>query len=163
MKNPIQAIIDFNAKAGFITGANNFSNFNDTKESAYLIEEALEPYQVEHLASLFELAKHTAEYTKNPQREVAKAIVANTLPESDFIETVRYVDKYLDAIVFPVGALAKMGLTHQDITHLLNVVTDCIMKKLTVGTDSEGKQLKPVDWVGPEEKIKAYLISKGLY
>ena len=37
------------------------------------------------------------------------------------------------------------------------------MKKLTVGTDSEGKQLKPDDWVGPEEKIKAYLISKGLY
>ena len=65
--------------------------------------------------------------------------------------------------MFPIGALAKMGLTHQDITHLLNVVTDCNMKKLTVGTDSEGKQLKPVDWVGPEEKIKAYLISKGLY
>ena len=164
MKNPIQAIIDFNAKAGFITGANNFSNFNDTKESAYLIEEALEPYQVEHLASLFELAKHTAEYTKNPQREVAKAIVANTLPESDFIETVRYVDKYLDAIVYAVGSLAKIGLSHQQITAGLNIVTEANLKKtINPQYDDQGKLLKPEGWEKYDPEIRLKHLLKDLH
>lgn len=164
MKNPIQAIIDFNAKAGFITGANNFSNFNDTKESAYLIEEALEPYQVEHLASLFELAKHTAEYTKNPQREVAKAILANT-DVAEVPTKVQLVDKYVDAIIYAVGSLGKMGLTHQDITAALNIVTEANVKKtLNPIYDDEGKLLKPADWdkYDPEYRLINLIQKRGL-
>lgn len=164
MKNPIQAIIDFNAKAGFITGANNFSNFNDTKESAYLIEEALEPYQVEHLASLFELAKHTAEYTKNPQREVAKAILANT-DVAEVPTKVQLVDKYIDAIIYAVGSLGKMGLTHQDITAALNIVTEANVKKtLNPIYDDEGKLLKPADWdkYDPEYRLINLIQKRGL-
>lgn len=164
MKNPIQAIIDFNAKAGFITGANNFSNFNDTKESAYLIEEALEPYQVEHLASLFELAKHTAEYTKNPQREVAKAILANT-DVAEVPTKVQLVDKYVDAIIYAVGSLGKMGLTHQDITAALNIVTEANVKKtLNPVYDDEGKLLKPADWdkYDPEYRLINLIQKRGL-
>ncbi len=164
MKNPIQAIIDFNAKAGFITGANNFSNFNDTKESAYLIEEALEPYQVEHLASLFELAKHTAEYTKNPQREVAKAILANT-DVAEVPTKVQLVDKYIDAIIYAVGSLGKMGLTHQDITAALNIVTEANVKKtLNPVYDDEGKLLKPADWdkYDPEYRLINLIQKRGL-
>lgn len=164
MKNPIQAIIDFNAKAGFITGANNFSNFNDTKESAYLIEEALEPYQVEHLASLFELAKHTAEYTKNPQREVAKAILANT-DVAEVPTKVQLVDKYIDAIIYAVGSLGKMGLTHQDITAALNIVTEANVKKtLNPVYDDEGKLLKPTDWdkYDPEYRLINLIQKRGL-
>lgn len=164
MKNPIQAIIDFNAKAGFITGANNFSNFNDTKESAYLIEEALEPYQVEHLASLFELAKHTAEYTKNPQREVAKAILTNT-DVAEVPTKVQLVDKYIDAIIYAVGSLGKMGLTHQDITAALNIVTEANVKKtLNPIYDDEGKLLKPADWdkYDPEYRLINLIQKRGL-
>lgn len=164
MKNPIQAIIDFNAKAGFITGANNFSNFNDTKESAYLIEEALEPYQVEHLASLFELAKHTAEYTKNPQREVAKVILANT-DVAEVPTKVQLVDKYIDAIIYAVGSLGKMGLTHQDITAALNIVTEANVKKtLNPVYDDEGKLLKPADWdkYDPEYRLINLIQKRGL-
>ena len=154
MRNPLQAIVSFNEKAGLLKDP-----FNDKKESAYIIEEALESFDVSYLGRIICLDPNKIDSPK----EVARGLIANTLPLKEPLTKEHIVDKYLDAIVFPIGALAKMGLTHQDITHLLNVVTDCNMKKLTVGTDSEGKQLKPVDWVGPEEKIKAYLISKGLY
>ena len=154
MRNPLQAIVSFNEKAGLLKNP-----FEDKKESAYLIEEALESFDVSYLGRLICLDPSKIDSPK----EVARGLIANTLPLKEPLAKEHIVDKYLDAVVFPIGALAKMGLTHQDITHLLNVVTDCNMKKLTVGTDSEGKQLKPDDWVGPEEKIKAYLISKGLY
>lgn len=154
MRNPLQAIVSFNEKAGLLK-----EPFNDNKESAYIIEEALESFDVSYLGRIICLDPNKIDSPK----EVSRGLIANTLPLKEPLTKEQIVDKYLDAIVFPVGALAKMGLTHQDITHLLNVVTDCNMKKLTVGTDSEGKQLKPDDWVGPEEKIKAYLISKGLY
>ena len=154
MRNPLQAIVSFNEKAGLLK-----EPFNDKKESAYIIEESLESFDVSYLGRIICLDPNKIDSPK----EVSRGLIANTLPLKEPLTKEQIVDKYLDAIVFPVGALAKMGLTHQDITHLLNVVTDCNMKKLTVGTDSEGKQLKPDDWVGPEEKIKAYLISKGLY
>ena len=150
MRNPIEAIVAFNQKAGLLD-----SEFNDLKESAYLVEEALEPYDVAYLASLFSI-------DETSHKSVARAIVANTSASKEPITKVVTVDKYLDAIVFAVGALAKQGLSHQDITHLLNVVTLCNMKKLTVGTDSEGKQLKPDDWVGPEERIYSYLDKRSL-
>lgn len=154
MRNPLQAIVSFNEKAGLLK-----EPFNDKKESAYIIEEALESFDVSYLGRIICLDPNKIDSPK----EVARGLIANTLPLHDLLAKEHIVDKYLDVVVFAVGALAKMGLTHQDITHLLNVVTECNMKKLTVGTDSEGKQLKPDDWVGPEEKIKAYLNSKGLY
>ena len=150
MRNPIEAIIAFNQKAGLLD-----SEFNDLKESAYLVEEALEPYDVSYLASLFSIGETS-------HKSVARAIVANTSASKEPITKVVTVDKYLDAIVFAVGALAKQGLTHQDITHLLNVVTLCNMKKVSAGKDSEGKQLKPSDWVGPEERIYSYLDKRSL-
>ena len=44
---------------------------------------------------------------------------------------VETIDKYIDAIVFAIGALAKQGLSHQDITQLINIVNECNMKKVT--------------------------------
>ena len=153
MRNPLQAIISFNEKAGLLKNP-----FEDKKESAYIIEEALESFDVSYLGRLICLDPNKIDSHK----EVARGLIANTLPLKEPLAKKHIVDKYLDAIVFAVGALAKMGLTHQDITHLLNVVTDCNMKKLTVGTDSEGKQLKPDDWVGPEERIYSYLDKRSL-
>ena len=153
MRNPLQAIISFNEKAGLLKDP-----FNDKKESAYLIEEALESFDVSYLGKLICLDPSKIDSPK----EVSRGLIANTLPLKEPLAKEHIVDKYLDAIVFAVGALAKMGLTHQDITHLLNVVTDCNMKKLPVGTDSEGKQLKPDDWVGPEERIYSYLDKRSL-
>ena len=82
MKNPIQAIVDFNIKAGFLDKQNP-KQFNDLGESSYLIEEALEPYNVDYIASLFKVDRTSVKYAKNPQREVAKAIVwlATDCPE----------------------------------------------------------------------------------
>ena len=165
MKNPIQAIIDFNVKAGFLDKQNP-KPFNDLGESSYLIEEALEPYNVDFIASLFQVDRTSVKYAKNPQREVAKAIVANTeLPGVDFIETVQYVDKYLDAIVYAVGSLAKMGLTHQDITAALNIVTEANLRK-TINPiyDEVGKLLKPDDWYrfDPEVKLLNLIKKRGL-
>lgn len=153
MRNPIQAIIEFNSKANLLN-----SGFDDKKESAYLIEEALEPYDVRYLGNILCLDPEKI----SDHKHVARGIIANTLPAKDPITKVDTVDKYLDAIIFAVGALAKQGLSSQHITSLLNIVTDCNMKKVQAGKDSEGKQLKPENWVGPEEKIEAYLKSQGL-
>lgn len=167
MKNPIQAIIDFNVKAGFIDETKNFTNFNDFKESAYLVEEALEPYGVSYIAHLFGIDKSHEVYLKNPQRSVAKALIAHT--ESDYVNNapskVELVDKYLDAIVYAVGALGKMGLTHQDITAGLNIVTEANLRK-TINPiyDDEDKLLKPDDWhrFDPEVKLLNLIEKRGL-
>lgn len=164
MKNPIQAIIDFNVKAGFIDETKNFTNFNDFKESAYLVEEALEPYGVDYLADNFELMKTTPEYLKNPQREVAKAILANT-DVATVPTKVQLVDKYVDAIIYAVGSLGKMGLTHQDISAAINIVTEANMKKtLNPVYDDDGKLLKPADWdkYDPEYKLLNLINKRGL-
>ena len=163
MKNPIQAIVDFNIKAGFLDKQNP-KPFNDLGESSYLIEEALEPYNVDYIASLFQVDKTSAKYEKNPQREVAKAIVANTLPKSDFIETVQYVDKYLDAIVYAVGSLAKIGLSHQQITAGLNIVTEANLKKtINPQYDDQGKLLKPEGWEKYDPEIRLKHLLKDLH
>lgn len=164
MKNPIQAIIDFNVKAGFITDSSNFNNFNDIKESAYLIEEALEPYGVNYLSSMFALDKTNSEYIKNPERAVAKAIMIH-IDSSNTPTKVQRVDKYLDAIVYAVGALGKMGLSHQDITAALNIVTEANMKKtLNPVYDDQGKLMKPADWdrFDPETKLINLIEKRGL-
>ena len=164
MKNPIQAIIDFNTKAGFIDKTKNFSNFNDIKESAYLIEEALEPYEVNYLAQTFELDTSNKDYISNPQRQIAKAILANT--DIAVVPTkVELVDKYVDAIVYAVGSLGKMGLTHQDITAAINIVTEAnIRKTVNPVYDEDGKLLKPADWdkYDPEYKILNLIEKRGL-
>ena len=164
MKNPIQAIVDFNIKAGFLDKQNP-RPFNDLGESSYLIEEALEPYNVDYIASLFKVDRTSVKYAKNPQREVAKAIVANTeLPESDFIETVQYVDKYLDAIVYAVGSLAKIGLSHQQITAGLNIVTEANLKKtINPQYDDQGKLLKPEGWEKYDPEIRLKHLLKDLH
>lgn len=164
MTNPIQKVIEFNMKAGFITKESNFSNFRDVKESAYLIEEALEPYGVDYLADSFKLMKTTPEYLKNPQREVAKAILANT--DVAAVPTkVQLVDKYVDAIIYAIGSLGKMGLTHQDISAAINIVTEANMKKtLNPVYDDDGKLLKPADWdkYDPEYKLLNLIDKRGL-
>lgn len=153
MRNPIQAIVEFNQKANLLS-----SGFNDRKESAYLIEEALEPYDISYLSKLFHLKPEYA----NSHKELSRAILAHVSEPKEPMTKVDTMDKYIDAIIFAVGALAKQGLSHQDISFLLNVVNDCNMKKITAGKDSEGKQLKPEGWVGPEDKIYEHLLKKGL-
>ena len=153
MRNPIQAIVEFNVKADLLS-----AGFEDKKESAYLIEEALEPYDVSYLGKLLCLDLDKG----NSHKHVARGIIANVLPSKEPMTKIETIDKYIDAIVFAVGALAKQGLSHQDITQLINIVNECNMKKLLAGKDSEGKQMKPADWVGPEEKIYNHLLKRDL-
>ena len=166
MKNPIQAIIDFNVKAGFINDKSNFTTFSDYKESAYLIEEALEPYGVKYISKLLTIDTTKEDYIKNPQRSVAKAILVHTETNMDALPTkVELVDKYLDAIVYAIGSLGKMGLTHQDITAALNIVTEANLRK-TINPiyDEAGKLLKPDDWYrfDPEVKLLNLIEKRGL-
>lgn len=157
MKNPIQAIIDFNVKAGFIKS--DVSEPNDYNESAYLIEEALEPYGVNYLAHILGIDKSNEKFAKNPQREVAKAIMVHV--ETNGKPTkLELVDKYLDAIVYAVGSLGKLGLSHQDITAGLNIVTEANMKKTANPVyDESGKLMKPDNWQEIEQIQETKLIN----
>lgn len=163
MTNPIQRIVEFNKKAGLLD--KQFSNIN---ESSYLIEEALEGFGVDYLTSFFRVDPNTDKYKKNPHRAIAQAILCHcdAHPDIEFDHTVSVasVDKFLDAIIYGIGGLAKQGLSHQDISHLLNVVNDANMHKIGAPKDSEGKQLKPDNWekFDPEPKIHNFLVSKGL-
>ena len=91
MRNPLQAIVSFNEKAGLLKDP-----FNDKKESAYLIEEALESFDVSYLGRLICLDPSKIDSPK----EVARGLIANTLPLKEPLAKEHIVDKYLDAIVY---------------------------------------------------------------
>ena len=127
----------------------------------------MEPYGVNYIAHLFGIDKSHEVYLKNPQRSVAKALIAHT--ESDYVNNapskVQLVDKYVDAIIYAVGSLGKMGLTHQDISAAINIVTEANMKKtLNPVYDDDGKLLKPADWdkYDPEYKLLNLIDKRGL-
>ena len=150
----IDAIYQFNEQAGLLE-----QGYNDFSESAYQIEEALEgfgdlPYLQVRLHS--EGTYH--EELCNP-KEISRQIVR--LAEMDSkptnIPDVDRLDKAIDAIVFAVGSIAKLGLTPPQIREAIEIVTTANLQKLSMPKDAFGKITKPANFVGPETKLQELL------
>ena len=137
----IDAIYQFNAQAGLLE-----QGYNDFSESAYQIEEALEGY---------EIAQGFTVHLDTP-KEMSRTIVRAQGP---FIGTdVDRLDKAIDAIVFAVGSIAKLGLTPPQIREAIEIVTTANLQKLSnIKIDSNGKLLKDSNFIGPETKLQELL------
>ena len=136
----IDAIYQFNEQAGLLE-----QGYNDFSESAYQIEEALEGYEIAHGFTV---------HLDTP-KEMARTIVRAQGP---FIGTdVDRLDKAIDAIVFAVGSIAKLGLTPPQIREAIEIVTTANLQKLSMPKDEFGKLTKPADFVGPETKLQELL------
>ena len=136
----IDAIYQFNEQAGLLE-----QGYNDFSESAYQIEEALEGY---------EIAQGFTVHLDTP-KEMSRTIVR---AQGTFIGTdVDRLDKAIDAIVFAVGSIAKLGLTPPQIREAIEIVTTANLQKLSMPKDEFGKLTKPADFVGPEAKLQKLL------
>ena len=138
----IDAIYQFNEQAGLLE-----QGYNDFSESAYQIEEALEGY---------EIAQGFTVHLDTP-KEMSRTIVRAQGP---FIGTdVDRLDKAIDAIVFAVGSIAKLGLTPPQIREAIEIVTTANLQKLSMPKDEFGKLTKPADWeqYAPEKELQLIL------
>ena len=136
----IDAIYQFNEQAGLLE-----QGYNDFSESAYQIEEALEGY---------EIAQGFTVHLDTP-KEMSRTIVRAQGP---FIGTdVDRLDKAIDAIVFAVGSIAKLGLTPPQIREAIEIVTTANLQKISMPKDEFGKLTKPADFIGPETKLQELL------
>ena len=140
--NAIKQIYKFNQEAGLLD-----KGYSDERECAFPIEEALEGF--EDLRQLSE--DISGDYDLNA-KEISRKIMTRVALSSNL--DVDRLDKHLDIIVFSFGSIFKLGLTPQEAMKALGIVMDANMQKLSAGTDEQGKQKKPKDFVGPEEKLQ---------
>lgn len=152
MTNPIKDIIQFNKDAGLLD-----NGYNDSLESAFQIEEALEGFDLSMLSRL--LAPRSAD-TLSPKllsRAIVKVAKDNTLLD---IEDVDRLDKHCDGFIYHVGSMAKLGLDYHQIIKALNIVITANKSKIGCSLDSSGKLNKPEgfkDTHSPEPKLQELL------
>lgn len=145
MSDFVQEIYDFNKQAGLLE-----KGYSDFLESSFQIEEALEGFNIE------EVSQNTTDYQFKTSS--AKELARYILEHEQFTGfDVDRLDKAIDAIVFAVGSIAKLGLTSEQIHRAIGVVTEANLQKLTMPKDEHGKLTKPADFVGPEVKLQAIL------
>ena len=140
MLNPIKEIVKWQMDTG-----NAAKPYDDFLESSFQIEEALEGYEIEYGFTV----------DLDTPKEMSRTIVRAQGP---FIGTdVDRLDKAIDAIVFAVGSIAKLGLTPPQIREAIEIVTTANLQKLSMPKDEFGKLTKPADFVGPEAKLQELL------
>lgn len=150
MSDFVQRIYDFNRDNGLLE-----KKYSDYLESSYQIEEALEGFDLELLASqLFPIER--AEDTCNA-KYLSRHIVTLAAGQKMSLADVDRLDKACDAIVFAVGSMAKLGLKPAQIHEALNIVMDANQAKTGCPKDSEGKLLKPDNFPNPEPRLQALL------
>ncbi len=154
MSDFVQEIYDFNKQAGLLE-----KGYDDFLESSFQIEEALEGFRdLPYLATRLHSEQESHEENFNP-REISRQIIRlasmdNKTPISD----VDRLDKAIDAIVFAIGSIAKLGLNVEQIHRAIGVVTEANLQKLTnIKVDLNGKLLKDSNFIGPEIKLQVIL------
>lgn len=151
MSDFIQEIYDFNKQAGLLE-----KGYSDFLESSFQIEEALEGFNIE------EVSQNTTDYQFKTSS--AKELARYILEHEQFTGSdVDRLDKAIDAIVFAVGSIAKLGLTSEQIHRAIGVVTEANLQKLSnIKVDSHGKLLKDSNFIGPEKKLQEILNERKL-
>ena len=138
--NFVQEIYNFNKQAGLLE-----KGYDDFLESSFQIEEALEGFPT-HLI----LPESSSDTPKEVSRELIKGL---QFEGSD----VDRLDKAIDAIVFAIGSIAKLGLNVEQIHRAIGIVTETNLQKLTMPKDEHGKLTKNTDFIGPEKELQKLL------
>lgn len=159
MLDQVTRIYNFNRVNGLLD-----KPYNDFLESSFQIEEALEGF------SLFDLVNTIrSDYNgEETPKEYARLIIgACSLPEvgSFLVPTeipdVDRLDKHLDSIVYNIGAIAKLGLTPEQLLQALSIVMDANEAKNGCPKDSLGKLMKPENFPNPEPRLEQLLLARG--
>lgn len=147
MSNFVEDIYAFNIKAGLLE-----KGYDDFLESSFQIEEALEGFDMYEL----DLSINGPESTINPTPKELSRHIVNSCYNVQLSDVDR-LDKAIDAIVFAIGSIAKLGLNVEQIHRAIGVVTEANLAKLDCPKDEFGKLTKPADFIGPEEKLQGIL------
>ena len=144
--NFVQEIYNFNKQAGLLD-----KGYSDFLESSFQIEEALEGFNIE------EVSQNTTDYQFKTSS--AKELARYILDHEQFVGSdVDRLDKAIDAIVFAIGSIAKLGLNIEQIHRAIGVVTEANLQKLSnIKVDANGKLLKDSNFVGPEKALQRIL------
>lgn len=148
MTDIIQRIYDFNTDAGLLD-----KPYNDRLEASFQIEEALEGFDITKLS--LRLGGTILTTPKTLARELVAECVG-TVSEVDAL------DKAIDAVVFAIGGVAKLGLTPTQCSEAINIVMDANLAKLNCPKDSHGKLTKPLDFQNPEPLLQEILDARTI-
>lgn len=159
MKNSIKAIYQWQQDAGLLD-----RSYDDFLESSFQIEEALEGYEdaIQRL--------HEGNSPKSLSRKLVMDLQADMnrkygteYPDGRYqIPDVDRFDKAIDAVVFAIGSMAKLGLSPQQIQRGLLVVNQANVQKLGMPVDEHGKKIKPEGFIGPEEQLQKILDERNI-
>lgn len=156
-KDHIDEIYDFNKTLRLLD-----AGYNDFLEASFQIEEALEGFgNLPKLSSLVLVEDVESGYSNYTPKDISRAIVDLVNVKDTCIPDVDRLDKAIDAIVFAVGSIAKLGLTPPQIREAISVVTKANLQKLGMPKDEFGKVIKPDNFVGPEVELQKILDSRN--
>ena len=148
----IEAICTINEKVW----GNYAGSYDDHKEAAYQIEEAMEGFDnLDKLGSIFGFDSELLNRKASPKelsRSIVSIINTNKIP----IEDVDRFDKALDAIYFAIGSMHKLGLTPAQIVDGLQIVHVANSQK-SGAKDSNGKVIKASNFQPPEKQLQTIL------
>jgi DNA-binding transcriptional ArsR family regulator len=155
-------IYEFNKQAGLLD-----KEMDSFSELAYVFEEAFEGLEEAYNKMDENGERYKPDSQYYPTARQLGLSLANSIKDSfdrngfTLPTEVQEFDKSIDAVVFHIGKLAKMGLTTEQIERGFKAVSNCNMNKLTGPKDEHGKQLKPEGWTGPEEELQKILDERG--
>ena len=156
MENPFKLIYKFNNEAELLA-----NGYNDKLESAFLIEEALEEFDVSAIIGAMkpefqDMFENSKDNNPNKPKDVARFLVSLAYQNEDITPRQR-LDKQIDALVYAAGGIMKLGLSAQLAQEAVNTVMSANMKKIGAGKDEQGKQLKPDNWEEIEDNMNKKL------
>jgi predicted HAD superfamily Cof-like phosphohydrolase len=154
MTNPIKDIVKFNKEAGLLE-----SGYSHSREPAYLIEEAMESfpqYKIDELANRVQMNSQVT-VSNVSQKDLSRLIIDLIIDKENQPSDLELFDKHIDAFVYTVGSMAKLGLSPQQIEAGIHAVMHSNFKKLGSKKDDQGKLGKPDNWLEIEAEQNAKL------
>ena len=150
MSDFVTEIYEFNKLAGLLD-----QPLDDYREASFIIEEALEGFDLQKLS-------HFLHSDGQTPKTVARSIVTYCRESqsgmySTELTDVERLDKAVDAAVFAIGYMFKLGLTPEQASRAMSIVMAANKQKLTMPRDSFGKLMKPDSFEGPELKLQRIL------
>jgi predicted HAD superfamily Cof-like phosphohydrolase len=144
----VERIYNFNKVNGLLD-----KPYDDFLESSFQIEEALEGFNIKRISEEFT----STPFTTDVPKVFARRILVGEKFRDIKLPDVDRADKAIDAIVFAVGSLSKLGLSPSQIDRALHIVMDANEAKNGCPKDSEGKLMKPSNFPNPEPRLQALL------
>lgn len=149
MLDQVTRIYDFNRVNGLLD-----KPYNDFLESSFQIEEALEGFNLPTIIEALDLKIDFDTNSKGVSREILSSV------SSDSLSDLERLDKHLDSIIYDIGAIAKLGLTPEQVLQALSIVMDANEAKNGCPKDEFGKLLKPENFPNPEPRLEQLLATR---